>query len=177
VLRIAAIALALAGLSLDLPSAGAQSMQVTIRSHNDLGGKCVDVPGGAGKAGVRLVMWTCHGGPNQVFEHDRTTGLLRIAGLCVDAFLGKSKTTEAGDAVGLWTCHGNDNQRWKIGQGDAATGHTIELAGGQRLCLDVANNNPADGTLLIVWQCHARSNQRFRLSSPVERFRRQKQGQ
>ena len=60
--------------------APAASGRMTIQSHPDLGGKCIDVPNAQFSQGMRLQMWACAsivwGQPNT----EVTLGIVRKAG-------------------------------------------------------------------------------------------------
>ncbi len=149
--------------ALGAPSASAQRIQ--IRSHPEVGAKCLDVPLGRYRPGARLIMFSCLGVPNQIFEYDAFTQELKIGGLCVEAHRLGAGPNKAGDGVGLWSCHGGANQRWRPGLMDATYGNMVVNGGGNNLCMDIAFGSSSDGAMLVLWTCHGGANQWF-LSQP-----------
>ncbi|MDQ3790309.1 MAG: ricin-type beta-trefoil lectin domain protein, partial [Actinomycetota bacterium] len=114
-----------------------------------IGGKCVDVNGGATADGTKIQLWTCTGGTNQQWTRDG--GTLRSLGKCMTA-----TGTADGSLVQLSTCNGGSGQNWTT-QADST------IRNGTK-CLDANGGSSADGTQLIVWTCNGGANQRWTLS-------------
>ena len=76
-----------------------------------IGNKCLDVKGGGSADGTPIILWPCHGSPNQQWAVV-PPGLIRgIGGKCLDVTGGGSAD---GTPIILWPCHGTDNQKWII---------------------------------------------------------------
>jgi hypothetical protein len=88
---------------------------------------CVDVAGGAGVNGDRIIAWECHGGPNQRWTRTAAGELRGINGRCVDV---AGARTEDGSAILLWDCHGGPNQRWDATAGPADPPRMRQVASG-----------------------------------------------
>ncbi|MGX7825768.1 ThuA domain-containing protein [Actinokineospora sp. 24-640] len=116
-----------------------------------IGGKCVDVNGGASTDGAKVQLWTCSGQANQKWTVSGST--ISALGKCLDVNGG---STADGAIVQLWTCNGTAAQNWTV-QADG----TIRNAG---KCLDATGASSADGTQLIIWTCGGGANQRWALS-------------
>jgi alpha-galactosidase len=57
--------------------------------------------------------------------------------------------------VQLWDCNGGTNQQWTL-----QTNGTIRN-NQSGLCLDVNNNQTANGTLTLLWTCTGATNQQW----------------
>lgn len=75
-------------------------------------GLCLNVEGGVGNAGDRVVLWPCTGGSttyaNQAWRFEGGQ-LVGMNGLCLDVAGGS--TAGEGQAI-VWPCHGGTNQLW-----------------------------------------------------------------
>jgi hypothetical protein len=131
----------------------AASDRMTIRSHPDVGGKCIDVPYAQFSPGMRVQMWTCNGGASQTFSHDDQSQQLQIGGLCVEAW-GRG---DPQDGVGLGTCDGKPNQQWRM----QASGNYYQIIGTNGLCLEVRYGAKDDGAALDLMMCDATRAQRL----------------
>ncbi|MFD3652211.1 PQQ-dependent sugar dehydrogenase [Streptomyces sp. NPDC058620] len=118
-----------------------------------IGGKCVDVAGGATADGTQIQLWGCAGVAAQrwTVPGDDT---LRAFGKCMDISGGG---TADGTRVQLWTCNGSGAQRW-VPQAD---GTLRNPQSGK--CLDASGVSSADGTKLHLWTCHTGANQKWDL--------------
>ena len=67
-------------------------------------GKCLDA--GTGAAGAQVLLWDCHGQPNQRWRVSGTQLINDAAGQCLTA------ATAPGGALRLGTCDGSTSQRW-----------------------------------------------------------------
>ncbi len=172
-IALAALSLVL-GLSLAVSSADAQRRRPGRGAHLSgwftvvsEGGLCLEVHGAeAGRDGARVQMWTCHGGPNQLWRFERGT-LVSASGGCLDVHGGDLANRHVNGPLArlhTWSCHGNVNQQWRIDPGASAL---VSAAGG---CLDVeAGAIHQVGQRAISWTCHGQVNQRFRLQPVVRR--------
>jgi hypothetical protein len=111
-------------------------------------GFCVDVSGGSTANVAGVLIWPCHGGPNQQWQY--TAGQLRVYGnKCLDVREGVDAN---GTALQIWDCTtGNGNQQW-LREGDhwrwAGHDKCVDLKEGK-----VANLNPVH-----LWTCDANNN-------------------
>jgi hypothetical protein len=87
-----------------------------IRSYLGNKNKCLDVPAGNQANGVRLILWDCAWGPNQLFHisDDRFGWVFRIQsspfhGSVLDM---PGDTVEWGTQVMQWPYNGGSNQQW-----------------------------------------------------------------
>jgi hypothetical protein len=117
-----------------------------------LAGKCLDVWGADATNGKAVILWDCHGGPNQSWSVG-SDGTIRSLGKCLDV---TANGTSNGTLVEIWDCNGGGNQRW------AASGSLLVNPQSGR-CLDVPNNDSTSGIQLIIWDCNGGANQRWRL--------------
>lgn len=76
---------------------------------------CLDVRGGAGKAGVPIILWRCHGKENQRWaltdDENGQSAFIGVGGLCMDV---RQASTKDGASVELWKCHFGPNQRYTV---------------------------------------------------------------
>ena len=115
--------------------------------------RCVTVPGGRPRDGLRLEIRDCAGGPGQrwTFEPDRT---VRSLGMCMDVAYGSS---DDGAVVQLVNCHGGPAQHFVLNR----AGDLVNLGSGK--CVDVTDMRTANGTALQQWECGGTSNQKWSL--------------
>ncbi|SNY24070.1 glycoside hydrolase family 27 protein [Paractinoplanes atraurantiacus] len=112
-------------------------------------GRCLDVPNSNTANGTQPVIWDCNGAANQKWTASGQT--LQSLGKCLDAPLGAT----AGAKAQLWDCNGGTNQQWTF----QANGTIRGTQSG--LCLDVNNNQTANGTLTLLWTCTGAANQQW----------------
>jgi lysophospholipase L1-like esterase len=112
-------------------------------------GRCLDVPGGNSANGTQPVIWDCTGGANQRWTSSGQA--LQALGKCLDSPTGAT----AGAKVQLWDCHGGANQQWTF-QSDGTVRNNQS-----GLCLDVSNNQTANGTPAQQWTCTGAANQQW----------------
>jgi hypothetical protein len=75
-------------------------------------GRCLDVPGASVFPGSQMIVWECHGGPNQRWNFSWYDGTLRTEldqTMCLDDAAGN---TRPGTPVDLWPCGFRANERW-----------------------------------------------------------------
>ncbi|MFC3744315.1 RICIN domain-containing protein, partial [Paractinoplanes deccanensis] len=112
-------------------------------------GRCLDVPNSTTANGTQPVIWDCNGAANQRWT---TAGQsLQALGKCLDAAPGAT----AGAKAQIWDCNGGTNQQWTF-----QTNGTIR-DNQSGLCLDVNNNQTANGTLTLLWTCTGAVNQQW----------------
>jgi alpha-galactosidase len=110
-------------------------------------GRCLDVPNSSTANGTQPVIWDCNGAPNQKWTVSGQA--LQALGKCLDAPVGAT----AGAKVQLWDCNGGTNQQWTFQANGTIRGNQSGL------CLDVSNNQTANGTLTLLWTCSGATNQ------------------
>ncbi len=131
----------------------AQSNQFMIKG---LGGKCLDVSGSSTRNGASIILWDCHGGPNQLWTRTASGELRGVGNKCLDVDASRNAD---GMKIQLWDCNGGPNQKWKI-----AAGNRILGWGGK--CLDVKESSTSNGAAVIVYQCTGNPNQRWNWERP-----------
>lgn len=112
--------------------------------------RCVDVTGGSSADGTAVVLWDCHGGPNQVWTA-HNDGTLRSLGKCLQPSGG---STADGAAMIISSCNGASYQRWSY----STTSRSYQTGG---KCLDAYGGQTVNGTRLILWTCHGGTNQQW----------------
>ncbi|GAB7039027.1 ricin-type beta-trefoil lectin domain protein [Catenuloplanes niger JCM 9533] len=110
-------------------------------------GRCLDVPNSNTANGTQPVIWDCNGAANQNWTVTGQT--LQALGKCLDAPVGAA----AGAKVQLWDCNGGANQQWTFQSNGTIRGNQSGL------CLDVNNNQTANGTPVLLWTCTGAANQ------------------
>jgi alpha-galactosidase len=110
-------------------------------------GRCLDVPNSNTANGTQPVIWDCNGAANQRWTVSGQA--LQALGKCLDAPIGAA----AGSKVQLWDCNGGTNQQWTFQTNGSIRGNQSGL------CLDVNNNQTANGTLALLWTCTGAANQ------------------
>ncbi|KOX09214.1 RICIN domain-containing protein [Micromonospora profundi] len=80
-------------------------------------GQCLDVEGGSGDDGARMMQFPCHSGPNQQWRLSATgTGpVLLVAAHSGKCAQPEDDGAEAGDDVRQRTCDGRPAQQWTLG--------------------------------------------------------------
>jgi len=91
------------------PGEAHQNLEITAAREIRLyGSMCLDAADGAGNNGDAIILWPCHGGPNQKWELG-ADGLIRgINGRCIT--IGGS--LQQGSPLVLWDCYGGTQQKW-----------------------------------------------------------------
>lgn len=102
-------------------------------------GSCMD----ANAAKGNVILWSCHGGPNQRFAYF-DDGTLRQGGRCVGAH---------GASLVLKACDASPDTLWFFA-GD-------EIRNGAEQCIDIAGGERANGTPLVAWSCRGVPQQRW----------------
>ena len=112
-----------------------------------VGGKCLDVTGGATANGTLVQMWDCQPA-NHSQQWSLDNGQIRWMdrNKCLDAASGGIVN---GTRVQIWDCQpGNRNQQWDL---QSMFPGQIVWIGGK--CLDVSGGGTANGTTVQLWDC------------------------
>jgi beta-glucanase (GH16 family) len=119
--------------------------------RSNLSGRCIDIPGANPVDGTRLQTYDCNGTTAQqwAFQSD---GTLRAMGKCMDP-AGGALTN--GTPIQIVTCNGNPVQRFTL----SAAGDLVNVSANR--CVDVVDNNTANGALLQLWDCAGTANQKW----------------
>jgi hypothetical protein len=77
--------------------------------------RCLDVNGAAKDNGAQLLVWDCHGGPNQLWRLIPDGSGHRVVSLNSGRCMGiDSGNTAPGTVARQWDCDGSTNQRWQF---------------------------------------------------------------
>ncbi|WP_030351806.1 ricin-type beta-trefoil lectin domain protein [Streptomyces scopuliridis] len=128
----------------------------TSGTFTGLGGKCLDVAGGASANGTAVQLYDCNGSTAQRWTVG-TDSTIRSLGKCLDV---TSASTANGAQVQLYDCNGSGAQQWTY---NAGTGDIVNTPADK--CLDVTNNSPVNGARAQIWTCTGAANQKWRLQS------------
>ncbi|WP_198168282.1 PQQ-dependent sugar dehydrogenase [Herbidospora yilanensis] len=118
-----------------------------------LGGKCLDVRGGATADGTQVQIYTCNNSAAQTWT--RTGQTFRALGKCLDV---SGASTANGAKIQIYTCNGTNAQNWTVGSDG-----TIRNVGSAK-CLDVTGSSTADSTVVSQQTCTAAANQKWTVS-------------
>ncbi len=131
------ILIAIAALALGVLAAAPASAAGDIRGK---GGKCIDIPNGDTKVGVRLHYWPCDGSPEQkwTFQHGQIEGK---DGMCLNVAGGKPAD---GARLQLSACSAPGADQWRLSNGQIKMGDK---------CLDLPDGNTRDGAPIHLWAC------------------------
>uniref|UniRef100_UPI003C7A5282 PQQ-dependent sugar dehydrogenase n=1 Tax=unclassified Streptomyces TaxID=2593676 RepID=UPI003C7A5282 len=116
-----------------------------------IGGKCVDVAGGATADGTQIQLYTCNGTAAQKWTVG-TDDTLRALGRCMDV---SGAGTADGTRIQLYGCNGSGAEKWT----PQADGTLKNPASGK--CLDAEGVSSADRTRLHLWTCGTGANQKW----------------
>ena len=119
-----------------------------------IGGKCLDVRGGATADGTQIQIRTCDNSAAQAWTRSAQT--LRALGKCLDV---SGAGTADGTKIQLWTCNGTGAQNWV----PQANGTLVNTNSSK--CLDVLDGGTADGTVVHLWTCGTAASQRWTIPS------------
>jgi hypothetical protein len=112
-------------------------------------GGCIDVLDGVTADGTPIVLFQCHGSPNQRWFIGRGE-IEENFGSCLDVQGGAGV---AGSAIILVTCNGRPSQRWRVVDG--------QIIGIEDKCLDADNGAAADLTPLMLTDCKGTPGQKW----------------
>jgi hypothetical protein len=104
-------------------------------------GSCADLRDGVTADGTPIVLFQCHGSPNQRW-FIRNGGISQNVGSCIDV---QGGAAVEGSPIILVSCNGTPSQRWGITNG--------EIVGVGGLCLGAVGGSSADLTPLILTPC------------------------
>ena len=109
------------------------------------GGSCADIQGGGTADGTPMIIFHCHGSPNQnwVLTNGTITG---AAGTCLDIM---GSAPNDGAQIIVVQCNGRASQKWQVTQGQ------IVGLGGK--CLDIQGGGGDDRTPLVLKTCNGGS--------------------
>ena len=125
----------------------AATYRMVIQSPPDVGGKCLDVPGGRLVIGMRVQMWDCNNGSAQTFVYDDQSQLLKIGDTCVVSW-GRG---DAEDSVGLGDCNGRAPKQWRM----VAVKDYYQIVGINNRCLELRYGVKDNGAPLDIQYCAA----------------------
>jgi hypothetical protein len=112
-------------------------------------GGCVDVRDGVTADGTPIVLFECHGSPNQRWFIGRGE-IAENFGSCLDV---QGSDGVDGAAIILVTCNGRPSQHWRVVDG--------QIIGIGNKCLDSADSAGADLTPLVLAECKVTLSQRW----------------
>jgi cytochrome c len=115
---------------------------------SSLGG-CIDVRDGVTADGTPIVLFQCHGSPNQRWFIGQGV-IEENFGSCLDVQGGAGV---AGSAILLVTCNGRASQRWRVVDG--------QIIGVGDKCLDAGGSGAADLTPLTLADCTGTLSQKW----------------
>lgn len=118
-----------------------------IRSR--MNGLVLDIQGGTGDPGSKVVMWSHHGGDNQVWYTDHVTGTIRskVNSSCLDV---------QGDRLCVNHYNSGDpNQQWEL------DGNLIVNRLDRDNVLDIVAGESEEGTEVCAYGCHGGENQHW----------------
>jgi chitosanase len=127
-----------------LPASAAAGAPIT-----GLGGKCVEVAGGATANGTAIQMNTCSGSAAQQWSLSGGALVNAGSGKCLDV---TSASVANGAKIQLYDCNSTGAQKWT-----ASSGELINSGSGK--CLDVVDKSTANGARLQIWTCGGTTNQ------------------
>jgi cytochrome c len=112
-------------------------------------GGCVDVRDGVTADGTPIVLFQCHGSPNQrwFIGHGE---IAENFGSCLDV---QGSEGVDGAAIILVTCNGRPSQQWRVIDG--------QIIGLGNRCLDSKDGGTADLTPLVLSECRPPPSQRW----------------
>jgi hypothetical protein len=131
-------------LALMAPTGPAQAAQLLNSS-----GSCIDIQRGDTNNGTPVILFHCHGSPNQnwVVSGGAITG---ENGVCVDVLGSQPKN---GAQIIIVQCSGAPGQKWQIING--------QVVGIGNKCLDLQGGSTADNTPLILAPCGSSPSQQW----------------
>ena len=112
-------------------------------------GGCVDVRDGVTADGTPIVLFQCHGSPDQRWFIGRGE-IAENFGSCLDVQGGAAVD---GAGIILVTCNGRPSQQWRVIDG--------QIVGLGNKCLDSKDGSAADLTPLILSECRPTPSQRW----------------
>lgn len=125
-------------------------------------GKCLDVTNVSTADGAGIQQWSCHGGPNQMWQLRNVGGanweiVSANSNKCLEV---AGASTANGARVDQATCNGQSNARWTLSN-SGGNGPTQVRSASSGKCLDVTAVSSADGAPMQQWSCGGGANQKF----------------
>ena len=119
----------------------------TIQSKHKKTAYCVDIPGGIKRNNTPVIIYKCHGGPNQKFRHTRKQIRSTLTNKCLDV--------DKYNVVVQRKCNSKSkSQKWIRDK----KRRFVNVS--SRKCLDVEGGNYKKGKM-IAFSCHSGPNQQF----------------
>jgi hypothetical protein len=140
-LRSAAVRLPTLVLSLLAVALGAGSGAAPAAQLVGSSGSCADIPHGDTADGTPIILFHCHGSPNQNWVISSGT-IGGMSGVCVDIM---GSAPKDGAQIIIVQCNGRTSQKWQV-----VNGQIVGLGG---KCLDVLGGGSDDQTPLVLKTC------------------------
>jgi hypothetical protein len=116
--------------------------------------RCIDVTNGSRASGTQLQIWDCSGDAWQQWSFP-SDGTVRSMGMCMAVSGG---STADGAPIVLEPCNGSAAEKFTLNG-------SYDLVNSQaNKCVDVTNQQTANGTRLQLWSCAGTSNQKWHLA-------------
>jgi 1-phosphatidylinositol phosphodiesterase len=113
-------------------------------------GLCLDVSGGSSANGTNVALWTCHGGQNQKWAYDASTGFMRSAlGKCLD---NRGQAYNGGEIV-IWDCVNSNNLKFDW------LGTSLRNRHNNNIAVDAYGTGA--GSQVGQWSYHGGANQQW----------------
>lgn len=113
--------------------------------------RCLDDANSNTTNGNPVIIWDCHGGPNQQWATSPAE-TMAVQGKCLDA---TAHGTSPGTRVEIWDCNGGANQQWTLGSD--ATLRGVESG----LCLGVTAGATTNNSATELQTCDGSPSQRW----------------
>jgi hypothetical protein len=133
-------ATAAALLAVALPAGEARAAQLVSSS-----GSCADIPQNDTHDGTPMILFHCHGTPNENWVLSGGT-ISGENGVCLDVM---GAVPKEGAQIIIVQCNGRPSQKWQV-----INGQVIGLG---NMCLDLQGGSSADRTPLVLSTCNATS--------------------
>ena len=155
-------------------SGGSDTFQTSIQARRfapprysliGLAGKCLDVEDADPADGTPVNLYRCHGGENQTWRLELTDFPQRIVGIGGKCLVPGPVVGSGANRLVIGECDGS-GRLWQLTNADHAAPSTLVHLETD-LCLDVIDNDTADGSATILFPCHGRPNQLWRPAAEV----------
>jgi hypothetical protein len=127
-------------------------------------GKCMDVQ--YPTAGTRPTIYSCSGGPGQIWSYDTNTKAVTIPDGHEGQFCLKATGTAMGSAVEINACTGAKSEQWELVPSANGLGGIVKSVE-SGLALDVSGGGTANRTPIVLWYPHGDTNQQWTTTSPL----------
>jgi Ricin-type beta-trefoil lectin domain len=138
--RCALAAFAAACIALAVPGRAVQAAQLVSSS-----GSCADIPQNDTNDGTPMILFHCHGTPNENWVLSGGT-ISGENGVCLDVM---GSVPKEGAQIIIVQCNGRPSQKWQV-----VNGQVIGLG---NKCLDLQGGSSGDRTPLVLSTCSATS--------------------